>query len=44
MLLLEKKNNIVRREIELVTEQLKTASSTYDIIMLTNKLNYLSDN
>ncbi len=38
----KEKNNMVRREIELVTEQLKTASSTYDIIMLTNKLNYLS--
>ena len=38
----KEKNNIIRREIEVVSEQLKSVASTYDIIMLTNKLNYLT--
>ena len=38
----KEKNNMVRREIELVSEKLKSASSTYEIIMLTNNLNFLT--
>ena len=36
------KNNFIRRELEIVAEQLKVAGSTYEIIMLTNKLNNLT--
>lgn len=39
----KEKNNLIRRELEDISEKLKVANSNYEIIMLNNKLSFLTN-